>query len=88
MLDMATPAARFLTDTSLFQVQERKSIRLQTKLSFMIFKLMIGLKCLRLKKEDITILVAISTINSFMFSEVFKTQTRSIHAQSKESILI
>ena len=54
----------------------------------MIFKLMIGLKCLRLKKEDITILVATSTINLFMLLEVFKTQIRSIRVQSKESILI
>ena len=54
----------------------------------MIFKLMIGLKCLKLKKEDITILVATSTINLFMFLEVFKTQIRSIRVQSKESILI
>ena len=54
----------------------------------MIFKLMIGLKCLKLKKEDITILVATSTINLFMLLEVFKTQIRSIRVQSKESILI
>jgi hypothetical protein len=54
----------------------------------MIFKLMIGLKCLRLKKEDITILAVTSTINLFMFLEVFKTQIRSIRVQLKESILI
>jgi hypothetical protein len=49
---------------------------------------MIGFKCHRLRKEDITIQVAISTINLFTFLEVFKTQTRDIHLQLKESILI
>lgn len=54
----------------------------------MIFKLMIGFKCHKPKKEDITIRVAISTTNLFIFSEVFKTQAGDIHRQSKESILI
>jgi len=54
----------------------------------MTFKLMIGSKCLKLKKEDITILVAISIINSFTCLEVFRTQIKSTLAQLKESVLI
>ncbi len=49
---------------------------------------MIGLKCLKLKREDTTILAQISTINLFTFLEVSKTQIRSILAQSKELVLI
>ena len=49
---------------------------------------MIGLKCLKLKREDTTILAQISTINLFTFLEVSKTQIRSILAQSKELVSI
>jgi hypothetical protein len=49
---------------------------------------MIGSKCPRSKKEDITIQAAISTISSYMFLEAFKTQIRSIHARLKELISI
>jgi hypothetical protein len=54
----------------------------------MIHKLMIGFKCHKPKKEDITIRVAISTTNLFTFLEEFKTRAGDIHRQSKESILI
>jgi hypothetical protein len=54
----------------------------------MIYKLMIGFKCHKPKKEDITIRVAISKTNLFTFLEEFKTRAGDIHRQSKESILI
>lgn len=88
MLDTAIPAAQSSIDTLLLQAQEKMSTRLEIELNFMIFKLMIGFKCQKLRKEDITIRAAISTINLFTFLEVFKTQIRDIHPQSKESILI
>jgi hypothetical protein len=45
---------------------------------------MIGLNYKALKKEDIIILAAISTINSFTFLEVSKTQIRNILIQLKD----
>lgn len=87
MPDMGILVALFLTDTLLFQDLEKKLIKPQIKLSSMIFKLMIGSKCHKSKKEDIIIQVVILTINLYTCSEAFKTQIRSIHVQLKESIL-
>jgi hypothetical protein len=77
-----------LIDILLSQDQEKKLIRLQIRLNYTISKLMIGSKCHKLKKEDIIIQAATLTINLSTFLEEFKIQTRNIHAQLKELILI
>ena len=84
MLDMDIHAVLFLIDILLSLDQEKKLIRPLTRLNYMIFKLMIGSKCHKLKKEDIIIQAATLTISLFTFSEEFKIQTRNIPAQSKE----
>ena len=84
MLDMDIHAALFLIDILLSLDQERKLIRPLTRLNCMIFKLMIGSKCHKLKKEDIIIQAATLTISLYMFLEEFKIQTRNIPAQLKE----
>ncbi len=88
MQDTDIHVALFLTDILSFQGPERKLIKPLIELSCMISKQMIGSKCPRSKKEDITIQAAISTISSYMFLEAFKTQIRSIHARLKELISI
>ena len=77
-----------LIDILLSPDQEKKLISQQIKLNFMIFKLTIGSKCHKSKKEDIIIQVATLIISLFTFLEVFKTQTRNILALLKELILI